>query len=276
MMKQLKQDRSGMIVVEASISFMAMIIVCLGIVFLINLFMLHNTMQMAINSAAQEISSYSYLYQAFGLRAANQHIQQDGKDSVGDITETAEQVASALNSIQDAWNDTQSLPEAFESFDIATASNSISNIGQNLSDAKNSTENIINQAKGWIQNPSDLLYGMIHLGVQAADFKVKHLMGEGAATLLTKKYLPSGSAGADTYLQKFGVNGYNSLDFSGSSLFCEKDRNGNATNRLIDIVVEYDVDLSYLSFVLGDTSVHIVQRASIAAWVGGDDGTIPE
>lgn len=276
MVKQLRQDRSGMIVVEASISFMAMIIVCLGIVFLINLFMLHNSVQMAINSAAQEIASYSYLYQAFGLRAANQQVQQDGKDSVGDITTMVEQAANALNSIQSAWNDTQELPEAFESFDIDAAKNGISSIGQNLSDAKDSAGNVVSQAKEWIQNPSDLLYGMIHLGVRAADYKVKHLIGEGAAALLTKKYLPSGSAGADAYLRKFGVDGYNALDFSGSSLFCENDKNGNATNRVIDVVVEYDVDLSFLSFVLGDTTVHIVQRASVAAWVGGDDGKIPE
>ena len=52
---------SGMMVVEAVIGFTTFLIVCLTIIFLINIFMLHNRIQFAINSAAHEIAAYSYI-----------------------------------------------------------------------------------------------------------------------------------------------------------------------------------------------------------------------
>ncbi|MBR4960946.1 MAG: pilus assembly protein, partial [Clostridia bacterium] len=66
----MKKDEKGMMVVEALISFTAFILVCIGIVFMIKIFMLHNRVQYAINAAARELSTYTYIYDALGLRDA--------------------------------------------------------------------------------------------------------------------------------------------------------------------------------------------------------------
>ena len=49
------ENESGMMVVEAALSFVVFIMVCLAIVFLINIFTVHNRIQFAINSAAKEL-----------------------------------------------------------------------------------------------------------------------------------------------------------------------------------------------------------------------------
>ncbi len=66
-----KENESGMMVVEAVLSFTVFIMVVSAIVYLITIFTLHNKVQFAINSAAHEMASYTYLYQASGLRDAD-------------------------------------------------------------------------------------------------------------------------------------------------------------------------------------------------------------
>ena len=42
---------------------------------------------------------------------------------------------------------------------------------------------------------------------------------------------------------------------------------------MIDLVVEYDVDLSFISLVLPEKKIHVVQRVSVPAWLDGDGRT---
>ena len=94
---------SGMMVVEAVISFTAFIMVCLVITFLINIFMLHNRVQFALNSAAHEIASYSYVYDALGLRDAEGTLASDGEEYTRPIDDTTAQVMDTLNQLQGAF-----------------------------------------------------------------------------------------------------------------------------------------------------------------------------
>ena len=75
---RLRQDENGMMVVEAVISFMVFLFVVLAVISLINVYMVHNRIQFAVNSAAHEMSSYFYLYEAVGARAGSDQIYEDG------------------------------------------------------------------------------------------------------------------------------------------------------------------------------------------------------
>lgn len=68
--KKIQTEEQGMIVVEATISFMVFLMVVIAIIYLTNIFIVHNKVQFAINSTAHQLSGYSYLYQTLGVRKA--------------------------------------------------------------------------------------------------------------------------------------------------------------------------------------------------------------
>ena len=42
---------------------------------------------------------------------------------------------------------------------------------------------------------------------------------------------------------------------------------------MIDIVVEYDIEVYILKLFLKDPTIHVVQRCVVPAWLNGDEGT---
>ena len=73
---------------------------------------------------------------------------------------------------------------------------------------------------------------------------------------------------ADAYLRYYGVrNGMDGLDFGESQLFSDD------KYRMIDIVVEYDIEVYILKLFLRDPTIHVVQRCSMPAWLDGDGVT---
>ena len=76
---------------------------------------------------------------------------------------------------------------------------------------------------------------------------------------------------ADEYLKYFGVrDGIDGLDFSESRLFSDDDY------QMIDLVVEYDLEIYILKLFFKDPSIHVVQRCSVPAWLDGDGVTYLE
>ena len=95
--RQLKEEQKGMMVVEAVITFTVFLMFVIAIIYLINVFIIHNKIQFAMNTAAHELASYSYIYQALGIRGAEQQIDADGKPYTTPIDDTATQVVDTLN-----------------------------------------------------------------------------------------------------------------------------------------------------------------------------------
>lgn len=260
--RQAHRDEKGMIVVEATLSFTLFILVTVAIIYLINIFTLHNKVQFAINSAAHQISSYSYLYQVLGLRDASQTVEQDGQKYTKPIDETADQVVDTLNKVQ-------SLYSGVEEGNVML---------QMAEDTFSSGQDSVSKVTALMEDPQSLLNGMIYMGFSGADYLVKSAAGRAAAKALTREYLSNGDTDADAYLKAYGVmDGYAGLDFSGTTIFCDTGDSSNAksnsNNRLIDIVVEYDVDLSFVGLVLPKDTLHIVQRVTVPAWLNGDGRT---
>lgn len=255
--KQIKEE-SGMIVVEAVLSFTIFIVVVSAIVYLITIFTLHNKIQFAINSAAHELASYTYLYQAVGLRDADKGIAADGEKYVGAIDDTANQIADTLNQIEKLKGDITDISE-FNPSQIQETLNDLEAAGSSGSESVNKVVNLVS-------NPNDLMVGVIYMAVDAATTAAKRAFAGAAATIASKKYLTQGDSDADTYLRNMGVkDGYAGLDFSNSTMFCDDDR------KLIDIVVEYDVDLGFAKMLIPKGKLHMVQRVTIPAWLGGDE-----
>ena len=103
--KKIQTEEQGMIVVEATISFMIFLMVVIAIIYLTNIFIVHNKVQFAINSTAHQLSGYSYLYQTLGVRKAEQCVKADGSKYTKPIDQTAGQVIDTMNKIQTFWSD---------------------------------------------------------------------------------------------------------------------------------------------------------------------------
>lgn len=270
-----RKNESGMMVVEAVISFTIFIMVTLSIVYLINIFTIHNRIQFAINQAAHQIAGYTYIYQGIGLRDAEKPLQGDINTYVAPIDDTATTILGAYNNIQKTINDIKGAGDSMEEITPESVQNVMTQIDTVAKDVDKSAASIeasSQKLSDLFSDPDALMAGVLYAGASFGMKEIKGAIAAGLAKALTKGYLnTNGYADADEYLKAYGIkDGYSGLDFRGSTMMCDDDQ------RMIDIVVQYDVDMSFLSFVLPDAGIHMVQRVSVPAWVDGDSAELPD
>lgn len=290
-----------MIVVETVISFTVFLVTIFSIAYFINMLILHNKIQFAINSTAHELASYTYLYAAFGGRDASRALAEDNKENTAMIDNAAssayssyKKVVQAAGSVQSAAGETVGFLTQLQGFgetegsgdsdgdgvDLEQLAQQLDDLGNkagqagqaiqgaagDVEDAAGQVRDTVDQVRGMLQNKEGMISGLAYIALEGAEYGAKSLMGTGAAWLLTRGYLKQGNQGADEFLRSYGVrDGYGGLDFSGSTIFCDSDF------RMIDIVVEYDVEPGFVRLILPDTvKLHMVNRVTIPAWLDGD------
>ena len=264
-----QQNEQGMMVVEAVLSFTVFMMVVAFIVYLTTIFVVHNKIQFAINSTAKEIASYTYLYEALGLRAAEKSVENTFDPYAEDVNDTITQVSDSMNKIQSLIGSGSDTVDGLKTLDnpqeLMDAWEQIGDLADQTGDAVESSKKSIETIKEAFSDPKSLLIGIVYLGVSEAEYELNKLCAKFAAEGMTEKYLKQDGMTADEYLTKVGVkNGYEGLDFGGSTLFVDEDE------RLIDIVVEYDLDLGLFRFIMPQDSIHVVQRVTVPAWLDGD------
>lgn len=235
-MKNKSNEREkGMMSVEAVLALVPFILVILGIISFINIYMVHNRIQYAMFEAGSQLSSYMYLYQALGIRDADLSLKSD----IDTNTEEIDEVLDAFNTFS---NET-------------TLEN-----GQN---ALNTTVDFISDPSGAVRN---LIYYVIEYGESALKtYLIGALEGSLMELYLDQSYDPYNSMSADAYLKKYGVvDGLSGLSFDNSSFFTDDEY------RMIDVVVEYDLEIYFFKLFLKDPTIHVVQRCAIPAWLDGD------
>lgn len=268
------KSESGMMVVEAVISFMIFLMVNIAIIYLINIFTVHNRIQFAINSTANQIASYTYLYQALGIRSADQTFQNDVNNNTKKIDETTVQVADSVSKIQKVLSDGSGLSSTFQNLEIDentynTVASQLSTLKTDVQEAGSSVKGSAASLKELFSDPNALFVGIIYLGASRLGYEAKRIAASAAAGALCRNYLTNGTISADNYLKAYGIlNGYEDLDFSGSTMLCDSGL------RMIDIVVEYDIDMSFLKIFFPDGKLHMVNRVSVPAWLDGDGQTV--
>lgn len=248
-MTGIKKGEKGMMTVEAVLCLVPFILVILGIISFANIFMVHSRIQHAIYESASELSAYTYLYQVSGWR--------DGDGTL------------------DA--DSQELTDFLESFDEAREALGVLTGGDisedTVNDASDKIEDVIDKGTGLVQNPKELAMNVIAELLKAGSDGIKDVMLELLEDLLIRKYLdhifPDGTGqSADEYLKAYGVrDGIRGLQFDSSTLFTDDNRH------LIDVVVEYDLEIYFFKLFMEDPAIHVVQRVTVPAWLDGDGGT---
>ena len=261
------KSEKGMMTVEAVLSLVPFIMVILGIISFINIFMVHNRIQYAMYQIGNELSGYTYLYQALGLRDADKTLEAEAAGP----KETVTQVMDLITQFEAGRASVEKLEDS-----------TLGEFAGNVEEVVNNGEELVDQAKTvapalqqYLSNPTDILWDAFSLG---ADTVVEY--GKSAALAgiadglmgiyLDMDYSEAHSMNADEYLKFFGVTsktGGQLLNFDKSSLF------GDGDCRLIDIVVEYDIEVYILKLFLKDPTIHVVQRVVVPAWLDGDGRT---
>ena len=146
-MKQELNKERGSVVVEASFVLPIFVIAMFFFVNLINIFILHNKIQFAINMAAHEIAAYSYLYEKTELREAESMLQEDGKEYTEKIDDTAESIMQAANDI------VKTIDSAKETVTkVGNVIESIKDVANNIDELKDKIEWLPNETKKSIDN----------------------------------------------------------------------------------------------------------------------------
>ena len=272
----------GMVSVEVIISFTCFILVVCGIIYFTNIFIVHNKVQFALNSTAHEIATYTYFYQALGARAVEKKVQDDlGKygekvdDTVSQVADTVNEISGLYDNTNSLFNDAQTI--TLDSDYISQIENDINNIKQSGNDAMESGKVSTQKIQGLFEDPNGTIVGIIYMITSGVSHELKSYMATVAAEAMTEKYLRQGNLSADEFLRRYGVQGgYEGLDFSGSTIFCDEkeDEDTYGDFRMIDLVVEYDIHIGFLGLIRPNPTVHMVQRVSVSAWVG-DNGMDP-
>lgn len=244
-----KNRESGMVVVEAVLSFTIFIMAVLCIISLINVYMVHNKVQFAINSAANELTSYLYLYEVAGLHA----VHNDGDEYVDKLTGSAADIVDSYNKMSEVGS--------------KISGSDFSTIESDVDDLKESFDKSYSDIKNYIDNPNELLVGIIYGGYEMLENSTVGLL----IRLLSAKYIDTADKDADEYLRGFGVmQGYDGLKFNRTTFLQDDD------GKMIDVVVEYDMEVMFLGMFLPDSSIHVVQRVSVPAWLCGDGEELPD
>ncbi len=283
-----RENESGLIVVEATISLTVFLVVVAAIISLINIFTLTNKVQFSMNAAAHKTAAYSYIYQVLGLRGGEQQMYEDfsshaqaNTDTINQVTDSVNKTGSLVNQFQDVLGSIQgALGDVGNIGNNTSVFGSLTSLGDDYSTIKGKINNIKSDAEGGyasykqsvsmikdrFSNLDSTLAGFAYLGINVGSELLKGVIGNAIASWLTKSSFESGNYGsADDFLKAYGVkDGFEGLDFYGSSIF--KDLNYS----YIDFVVEYDIDLGFAKMILFKPSIHIVQRVTVPAWLNGD------
>jgi len=269
----------GMITVEATVSLTVFLLLVLGVISFTNIFIVHSRVQYAMYQAEKELGLYTYFYEASGIRAADLKMRADLKKDRKPIDDTQESIIDLFNQVGTLKEDTSkaktATEKAFEDPSLSTVLDSYNSVQGAVKSGKGTLEKgkvAADNVKWVVQNPKDAVRGLIALIVDEGEQGLKNWAMQAITGGIVDKYLEfydsSGYHSAAEYLSKYGVvqkSGDSFLDLSASEMFVDE------KYQLMDLVVQYDIEVYFFKIFMKDPTIHVVQRLKMPAWLGGDD-----
>lgn len=253
-----EQDKeNGSVTIEATISLSAFMFAVVTLLTIVNICVAQSKISIAINSAAKELSQYSYLYSLTGINESESVLQAEADETKSDIN-------GVFSDMNDMFTEIQNLGDnEVSSGNISGVLESVDNIEQAGGALKESLSELAS-------DPKQLAFGMAKiLASDALDVAKSRLIAAPLSKALCKKNLVSESGGnVESYLKLLGVkpnaNGsyLDGLDFSKSTIF------PGGSNE-IRINVSYDIKVIALLPI--DFSFHFNQTAVTHGWLLGSE-----
>ncbi len=263
LLRKLRKE-SGSVTIEATISLSAFMFAIVTILTIVNICIIQARISYAINTTAEEISQYSYLYALTGLNESHAAVDAAGHEDTLPLDNVFNDINAMYNEIEDLGD--SGLASISDIDDISAKWENISNSLENLEDSGSALANDIEDIAN---NPKQIIFGVAKLaGSTILDTAKSKLIMEPLAKAMCKKHLVNSKNGnVDSYLKFLGVvpdatgSYYKGLKFNGSTLF------PNGSNE-IKVCVSYNVKVIALLPI--DFSFHFEQTAITHGWLAGE------
>ncbi len=245
----------GSVTVEASLALPIFIGAILSIAFLIKVVYVQETVQHAINGAADEMASAGYIYYISGIKGLNDTMNSGFENGENEVKSQISSVSNLIDDIGKLTGDSKNNGNEASNFEM-------------LKSVKSDFTEVINSKNGILENPLKFLKNvacMISVGA-FDDFKTELCIP--VTRLYLKKYFTQGgSTDFDKRLRFMNIaGGVKGFNLDGSHFF--EDSNDN-----IDIMVRYKLELPIPFRII--PAIEMEQRAVQRAWTSGDAGSAP-
>ena len=237
-MRWKKTGEEGLLTVEAILGLVPFILVILGIISFIDIFAVHNKIQYAMHQMGNEISAYTYFYEALGIRSADLGLKADIDKQTAPLDTTLNDLSSFLEQVGQFEDDLNG---------IKSGSSSLSGTIESGKDTINKGQQLVNSAGVFISDPKQLLRSIVYLGIEKGEQKAKTWL-----------------LGCISNVRNVHSDKQNGLNFKNSSFLSDDQY------RMIDLVVEYDIEVYFFKLFRKDPTIHVVQRCEVPAWLNGD------
>lgn len=253
---------SGSVTIEATISLSAFMFAIVTLLTIVNICVVQAKMSVAINSAAKELSHYSYLYSLTGIPGAKAELENAATDAKKDLDGVLTDVNTVFTEIQNLGN---SDPETGNNVEDV-----LSGLEESYGKISEATGSLKSNLETLAADPKGVAMGLAKIAVtEGWDLATSRLIAAPLAKGLCKKNLvPEKNGNVEAYLKNLGIqpgaNGsyLDGLDFSRSSIFA------NGSNE-IRITVSYDVKVIPLLPI--NFTFHFCQTAVTHGWLAGNE-----
>lgn len=250
-LKCVKKNK-GALTVEAAISLPLFICAFLSIAFFMRVAYIHNNVQYAITGAANELSTYSYLYSVSGLQAINDEIS-------GKADEYGESASGHMTGVLEAFD---ALGNSFEGKNRENMD--VGDLEGLFSDGKVAIENVTNVLADVKNNPKKEFISIAAVFAGAGYEKIKSELSTPIVRFFMGKYINE-----KIFNSKGGPGAYIAVNEGENPLQAFKfDNRIFADNKTIDIVVSYRIKTVLPINIIPE--IHMKQRAIVRGWMSGD------
>lgn len=266
---QLFKKKKGSLTVEAAISLPIFMCVFLSILFFIRVIYIQNNVQYALNGAANELSTYSYLYSVSGLQKVNNEIVEittENSELASDHTVKLLESFDALSeNFQEGLESTKQLSEG----DLSQIESLKGIYDKSLPPAEN-VKNVLGDA---ISDPKREFVSIASLFLNSGYEELKRNLAEPLVKFYMKKYIDpkiiSSKGGPGAYISvKEGQDPFKLFDFGKEPVFDFSKSKIFTDNKTIDLVVRYKIKTALpINFL---PEIQMEQRATVRAWLDGD------
>ncbi len=245
-----KGRECGAIVVEATISLTAFMFAIFTILSLVNIYYIQAKMGVALNSAAKEISQYSYLYYLFDVDELDKKLH-DGTDEYEKVTKnTIDGMSTLVGSLSNGKQ--------------AVAEHDYEKLFEEADKDIKTVDSLVNEYKDLIgDDPKGFILGMGKMAAAELGDNGKALLAQVLAkTFMEKNLKATPEDNADSFLKRHGVEkGMDGLNFNYTALMA------NGTSNEIQLCVTYDVSVIKLLDI--DFKFKFRQVSRTCAWGDG-------
>ena len=219
MRKHIKDER-GAIVVEATISFTAFIFLLYIIYSIVDICYIQAKMSIALNSAATDISQYSYLYYKFGIdsvdnaasnaASSSRALAKDTLKGMDELMTGISDMDSSLSDIENGSSDFESLMTAYD---------------ETKGGASDLAANINDYGDALAEDPMGFVKGMGMLALNEGSSAGKSYLAQSMGRAFMKKNLKDSNGGdVNAFLKQYHVkDGLDGLSFAGTEFLVSTD-----------------------------------------------------